>query len=275
MKVKYVLFALMVSLLFMSCKGKKKSANADNNAVNQEVTVKPFTVDESLLKISKEVYNYRDDYKTLEEQFQLKLQSPDLNHTLSGTMRIAPDSLIWMQVKAMGIEVARAKFTTDSVFIVVKLKNQYFKGDYKYVRNLIPIAVDFNSLQSIFMNRMFLFPENKIENLPLFSMSMLNSKTLELNSLPNADYVKNLRYDNVINIDTEIKRMIQSKLIFPVQGKTATVSYSDYQDFNGYLIPKEMEIVMDSYNLGFSINKVNINKSLTYPLSIPDSYKPF
>ena len=275
MKVKYALFALLVSVLMMSCKGRKNKQDSNNSPVNQEVTVKPFKVDETLLKQSKDFFAYRDDYNTIEEHFQLKLQSPDLNHTVSGTLRCKPDSLLWIQIKAMGIEIARAKFTTDSVFIVVKLKNQYFKGNYSSVRNMIPVAVDFNSVQSIFLNRMFIFPENNVENLPLFSMTMLDSKTLELNSLPNPDYNKKFSYDNVINIDTEIKRMVQSKLIFPVQGKEATVTYSDYQDFSGYLLPKEMKIVMDSYNLGFSINKVNIDKSLTYPLTIPDSYKPF
>ncbi len=266
----------MVSVLLMSCKGKKnRNADSSNVSVNQEVSVKPFQADEALLNKSKEVYAYRDDYNTLEEQFQLKIQSPDLNHTLSGTLRVKTDSIMWLQVKAMGIEVARAKFTTDSVFIVVKLKNQYFKGDYSKVRNMIPVAVDFNTLQDIFLNRMFLFPENKIENLPLFSMQMLDSKILELSSLPNADYNKKFRFDNVIKIDTDIKRLVQSRLIFPVQGKEAVVSYSDYQDFNGYIIPKEMEIVMDNNNLTFSVNKVNINKSLSYPLTIPDSYKPF
>lgn len=275
MRVKYFLFLTLASLMLFSCKGKKakQTANEGSNTDTQKTAT--TVIDEATLAKAKSVFDFKEDFKTYEAQFNLKFESPEKNLSASGTIRVAQDSLMWLYVKAFGFEVARAKFTQDSVTAVVKLKSQYFKGDYSLVKNYIPVAANYEILQSLFINRMFIFPDNKADNLSYFSMSMDNDKILNLSTLSNADFLRNYHFHNSLTVDTDIRKMTSTKVLYPQQNKEVTIKYSEYQEFAGHLTPTVMEISMDSNVLTFTFNKIVFDKNLNFPLSIPDSYKPF
>ncbi|MEE3486334.1 MAG: DUF4292 domain-containing protein, partial [Bacteroidales bacterium] len=121
MKIKVLLGLLIAAFLFASCGNKKKRHNKNTDTPTVEVV--SGSSNPALLNAVKEYFAEKDTFSTVEIGFNLKLNSPERNLSASGQLRIANDSVIWLYVKALGLEVARAKFTKDSVAAVVKLKN--------------------------------------------------------------------------------------------------------------------------------------------------------
>ncbi|MCR5454796.1 MAG: DUF4292 domain-containing protein [Bacteroidales bacterium] len=274
MKTKF-LFGLMALLLLMgSCKGKKKKQ--DNNGTDKPTVeiVNNGSADPKLLNNVKNLFAEKDTFSTVEIGFNLKLESPERNLSASGQLRIANDSVIWLYVKALGFEVARAKFTKDSVAAVVKLKNSYFKGDYSAMKRYIPVAVDFSVLQSIFMNEIFLFPENDVKNLSYFSF-FDDDNSLRVTSFDNANYAKKFGFNYLFNVAKSNSRINTAVVEMPQNHKQVKIEYSDYNNVVGHLMPYELKISMDESVVTFTTNKITFGKNLKYPLTIPSNYKPF
>lgn len=275
MKVKYLIALVLVSFALSACKNKKpKNPDQKVSDTKENVSVSK-KVDAELLNKANNIYDWADNYQSVELQYSLKLQSPERNLSASATLRVNPGEVMWLHIKALGFEAARAKFTNDSVMAVVKLKNQYFKGDYSSIQKLIPVAADYKTLESVFLNRMFVFPENKKENLSYFAMEMTDNKTMHLSPFSMAEYVQKFGFSNNITVDTDIQRLVKSSVNIPQQNKDVTITYSDYADFSGHLMPKVIEIAMGETSVTFVVSKVTFDKTLQFPLSIPDSYKPF
>ncbi len=271
-----IVFFVVIPLLFLSsCKGKKK---ADNNHDNkQNVTVSSDTgVDLSspLYLKARDMYLNQDTFSTVEIKFDLKLQLPDKNVSGSGTLRMANDSLMWLYIKAFGLEIARAKFTKDSVFAVVKLKNQYFKGDYSVLKKFFPVDFDFDILQSVFLNKFFLFPKNSVENLSYFTPEEQNGKLI-LSS--GEKFAQNYSMINKITLSTQKNRVEENVAVTVQSQKGIKIRYADLKDFGGHLLP--LQVVFEGQGTDFSVEfdyqKAVFGKALQYPLTIPATYKPF
>lgn len=271
-----IVFFVVIPLLFLSsCKGKKKpNHNHDNK---QNVTVSSDTgVDLSspLYLKAKDMYLNQDTFSTVEIKFDLKLQLPDKSVSGSGTLRMANDSLMWLYVKAFGLEIARAKFTKDSVFAVVKLKNQYFKGDYSVLKKFFPVDFDFDILQSIFLNKFFLFPKNSVENLSYFTPEEQNGKLI-LSS--GKKFSENYSMINKITLSPEKNRVEENMAVTVQSQKGIKIRYADLKDFGGHLLP--LQVVFEGqaadFSVAFDYQKAVFGKALQYPLTIPATYKPF
>ena len=271
MKTKLLFGLLALVVLLGACGNKKKHKNDVDDKQKVEVIANS---NPALLNDAKKLFEENDKFSTVEIAFNLKLESPERNLSASGQLRIANDSVIWLYVKALGFEVARAKFTQDSVAAVVKLKNSYYKGTYDAMKSYIPVAVDYSVLQSIFLNEFFIFPENKVENLAYFSFSD-DDASLRLSSENHPDYAKIFGFNYLCNVDKSNRRINLATVEMPQTQKKVDISYSDYETFSEHLLPKVLKIKMDESTVTFTTTKVTFNKNLNYPLTIPSSYKPF
>ncbi len=273
MKIKFIFGLLALMVLIASCGHKKKrhGSNTDNPTVE---IVNKGKSDPALVSDAKKLFAEKDTFSTVEIAFNLKLESPERNLSASGQLRIANDSVIWLYVKALGFEVARAKFTKDSVLCVVKLKNSYFKGDYSLMKRYIPVAVDFSVLQSIFLNQVFLFPENDVKNLSYFDFYDAES-SINVTSFGNPDYVKKFGFNYLFNVDKNNRHLSNATVEIPQSRKNVKIEYSDYNTVGGHLLPKVLEINMDESVVTFTTTKITFGKKLNFPLTIPSSYKPF
>lgn len=60
------------------------------------------------------------------------------------------DSIIYLNIHIVGIELIRIVATPDSVIYVNKLNYEYYKGDYLFFSYFTGIGITFNMLQSLF-----------------------------------------------------------------------------------------------------------------------------
>lgn len=277
MKIKNLLFILTISLLIFSCKGKdknkKESENNFNTQKTETVDVKKTNSNNPLILKAKEIFNNQDTFSTVEIKFNLELKTAERNVSGSGTLRMANDSIIWLYVKALGFEVARATMTKDSVMAVVKLKNQYFKGDYSCLKQIFPVDFDFEILQSIFLNKFFLFPTNKIENLNYFDPEE-ESGILKLTS--NDFYKSSYQLSDEIIINTSTNRVETNSAMLTAQNKGLKIKYSNIKQFGPHKLPENVvfEGIGTDFSVSFEYKKIDFGKKLSYPLTIPASYTP-
>lgn len=66
----------------------------------------------------------------------------------NGLLRMAADSIIWVSVSKV-VDLGRAKFTPDSVWVYVPLRNMYYSCPYSYIKERFDVTVDFQMLQSM------------------------------------------------------------------------------------------------------------------------------
>ena len=69
---------------------------------------------------------------------------------ISGQVRLRRDSVLWLSANKF-IELGRAKFTPDSVFVYAKVMNRYFAGTYAEMEKELGFTTDFATLQALFL----------------------------------------------------------------------------------------------------------------------------
>ena len=70
--------------------------------------------------------------------------------SVNGQLRLRRDSVIWLSANKF-VELGRALFTHDSVFVYAKVMNRYFKGTYADFQKKTGISTDFATLQALFI----------------------------------------------------------------------------------------------------------------------------
>lgn len=89
---------------------------------------------------------------------------------ITSNIRIRKDSVIWLNVKKLGIEAARIQITPDSIIILDRLNKTYLAKDFDYVGQqfsfpqAIADKLDFRALQDLFLGNPILIPVQKFES---------------------------------------------------------------------------------------------------------------
>ena len=89
-------------------------------------------------------------------QISYGLDVPKEGLNVDGKVRIVRDSIIWMNVKKLGVEAMRIKLTKDSAWILDRLKKKYFAGSYADFEKFAKIPFDFALCQAVFLNEPYL-----------------------------------------------------------------------------------------------------------------------
>lgn len=69
--------------------------------------------------------------------------------SFSGTIHAKKDSLIWMNVRKIGFEVARVLITRDSVYVIDRFNNQYTVEPLDYITRTLQLPADLSMIQDI------------------------------------------------------------------------------------------------------------------------------
>ena len=98
---------------------------------------------------------------------------------LAGQLRMRKDSLVWLSVTAtMGVEVLRAKFSNDSVWIVNRLEKTYLAEPLDTVSAQLGMSLSLPLIQTLLLDNNEGLPpvENQTVQLKTFVMGNLAAK---------------------------------------------------------------------------------------------------
>jgi len=154
--------AVAITLMLSSCATSKKT-----DGRNTAVTVQKTTDDNSetikmnfLRKVSdNEVYS-----SCITSKIKFTLDTGSKNISVSGSLKMKRDDVIRIQLTPFGLmEAGRLEFTKDYVLIIDRINKRYYvKENYTKVDFLNRNGLDFNALQAIFWNQLYMPGTQKV-----------------------------------------------------------------------------------------------------------------
>jgi hypothetical protein len=207
-------------------------------------------------------------YLTAKSKFSFKSAKQDFDNT-NVNIRMKKDSIIWLSVTSVGLEVARGLITRDSIVFMDKIHRDYFVFNYEQLSKQYNFDLNFDLLQSVI-----------IGNMP-FEMQEDGRFIRENDFYILKQLVDKLEVDNYIaEKNQKLSRLKATEV--PTQN-TFTLDYEDFREIDSFLFPftshislnvlsKEQQKLETTMRLKHS--KVELVKqSPGFPFNVPSSYK--
>ena len=129
---------------------------------------------------------------------------------LSGQMRMRKDSLVWLSVTAsMGIEVARAKVSTDSVWIVNRLEKTYLAEPLDSLATQLGMPLSLSLIQTLLLDNN--------EGIPPVENQTVLLKTFVIGNLSAKMRYKNIKLNEKTSFPLKISDKMERFRIKPIQ----------------------------------------------------------
>ena len=251
---------LIISVLFFSCKTiktiKRKQAS-QLSSVFDSITA-----------------NYLD-YHTLYIKSAVKYKNEKKSLKLKTSVKILKDSMIIASLSpGLGIEAARIKFTKDSIFIMDRLSSHLTKASYKYLIDSLNISFDYQDIQNILTNELFIYPKDKTADL---KSQFIDNYSLKKQTSHIELYRKTLsNIEQLIVLDEGDYHIRESKVNEIENQRFITIKFNDLFSEDFKTIPKSVSIVSFSNNKYLTINinylKVQKDKALSFSFRVPAKY---
>ena len=254
------LLVILGIVAIVGCKAKKLvSVQKQSDSV---APVKPLTISKDKLDA---IRAQQLNFTTFSGKAKAQLTINNSSNNVSLNIRIGKGQKIWVSVTAIaGIEVARALITPDSILAVNKLQGLYVRKPFSYIYRYASDKLDYSSVEALLVGNAI--PQLLNENLQMKT----DTANINLNGA-----LDELVYNMVLGTDMKVKEtdlsnqsLVQSMQVnnaqpMPVLDKTIP-SQIDINSVEG----------VKKIKISLRYNKVDLDKSLEYPFSIPDGYEP-
>lgn len=146
-KTFFIALALLVMLSFVGCKtAKKLPKSTPKSKIEQfQATSKPNKTTKK--PVAKNPYSA---YRWVSYRGAANIQFDGKKYQCNYVFVNRIDSIIYLNINLMGIELARLVATPQKVTFVNKMSNEYYDGDYAFVEKYLKAKADFYTLQALF-----------------------------------------------------------------------------------------------------------------------------
>ncbi|MEY8849415.1 DUF4292 domain-containing protein [Psychroserpens sp. XS_ASV72] len=245
-----VYFVFIVFLV--SCKSGKAVLNSGE--INKDISAKQL-IRENSKKQAK--------FKTLQARVKIDYTQDLEEQGYTVNLRMEKDKTIWISAT---LGLARAMITPKEVSFYDKINNQFFKGDYKLLSNLLGVELNYEKVQSLLLGEaMFDLKDGKYVASTSENSYVLQpeeqSALLELFLLMNPSHFK----------------MDSQQLMQPLKKRFLQVDYLAYQDVEKQILPKDIKIIAVENNeeviIAMEYKSVSLNQDVRFPFKIPSGFK--
>lgn len=248
--MKSILSAFLVFFL-IGCKSKQAVATA---AASENTEV---------FKVIKGHYNNQQDFKTLSIRANAKYEDAKQSHSMNADIRIKKDEIIWINIKFLGIPMAKAMITPTKVSYYEKINNSYFDGDFSVLSNWLGTDLDFNKVQNLFLGK-------AIDDLTKERwVSEVVEKMFKLSLPNNADITKEFYFEGA-NYLLKKETIVQAS-----KNRNLEIHYPSFKEDKGMFLPNEINIKAeqkDQVSIDIVFKHTTFDENLSYPYSIPNGY---
>ncbi len=251
----------MLSMISIAMACKSKKAVVATTAPVKEVPVAANKKEENIKLLRSKNINFN----TLSLKGKANLRLPGNENTVTVNVRIQRDQKIWMSISALlGIEVARAVITPDSIMVLNKLQNTYVRQPFSYIYRYTNKQVTFKMLQDVLtgntINTLFTPAATLEQDARGLWILKGNAGTLGFNLNFNS-----LQKPGLLNLnDAKAAQALK-------------VEYGNYQKVNEFMMPAQIAINSLSANkrvdIDFDFSKIESNVQLDFPFTVPKRYE--
>ena len=269
--LRFVCLLLCTSLLFSSCKTRKKIILNNGKCLLDFKNARTLS---SNLKAKE----FKFDRLNAKLNADAEIDSTSASFTV--TMRMKKDSVIWMSISKLGIEGARVLITKDSVKLLNRIKNTYFIGDFAYISKMLSTDLDFEMLQSLLVGNSVEFYDEDEKLKPGIDSCQYTLGT-----------IRKKRLHRVIKGEKELKEPAQSIYMVPETFKIARILFYEFGPDRSFdarftefeakdstqLFPMKMNYTIKAQKtvkIDLAYSKIVLNEEQTFPFKIPENYEP-
>jgi Domain of unknown function (DUF4292) len=216
--VKYFNLFILTIFTFSACNTAKKATTTTTTEKPAPAPTRALTVNDCLTRLGEN--EIKADW--LSGDGNVDYAGKPMNVSASMNIRFKRDSIIWINVKKLGFNVARAKITPDSVFVVNYIQNSYVAKDLKYIETKFNIPADFKVIQNLLLGN------------PVY---LTDSKKLILDRDPVGDILlrgKDERWTALYRIDEKTNELKEMLFEQPSASRKMKISYEKYDILRGY-----------------------------------------
>ncbi len=214
-------------------------------------------------KVIKGHYKNQHDFKTLSIRANAKYEDEKQSHSLNADIRIKKDEIIWINIKFLGIPMAKAMITPTKVSYYEKINNTYFDGDFSMLSNWLGTDLDFSKVQNLFLGK-------AIDDLTKDKwISEVVDKMFKLSLPKDSDITKEFYFEGG-NYLLEKETIAQAS-----QNRNLEIRYPSYKEEKGMFLPNEINIKAeqkDKVTINIEYKNTTFNENLSYPYSVPSGY---
>lgn len=263
-------------LVMVSCKARKKvitngattTTNATISSPQVANTVKIATTPPDLTLIKNQlavIKSHQVNFNTFAGRAATKLDIDGNSNDVTLNIRISRDKKIWVSITALlGIEVARALITPDSIIVINKLQGLYFKKPFSFIYQYASRQVNYKTIESLLVGNAM--PELLTENSTI--KSDMGNVTLSGN-------LQELMYSLMLGTNM---RVTQFNLSNTGEGQALLVNNSNFIQATNRLLPSQIDILSTIKDKKIQANlrytKADFDQQLDFPFNIPERYTP-
>ena len=250
-------------LAMFSCKTRKHLvANPNTTAVNTVQAVKP--VNDINLKLDP-IRAQQINFNTFAGKARTTLNLNGNSNDVTLNIRISKDKKIWVSITALlGIEVARALITPDSIQVLNRLQGLYIDKPFSYVHTFTNPQVDFTMLQALLVGNAVPSLMNDSTNYQAAGSGIMLSGNLQ-----------DIIYKMVLGTDM---RVTQTNLSNQDAGQSLQVNDNTFVLTGNQKVPSQIDIASVAKDKKVQVNlhyvKIDLNQPQDYPFNIPADYSP-
>ncbi len=261
------LFCLLLLLIFIeACKTKQKAV------------IKPVVDNRPAQQLYRKQQANELNFTTLSLKADISTDIEGNNQSFDAHIRVKKDSIIWINISALAIDVARVIITPDSVKVMNRIKSNYFADDICKINDLINADFDFEMLQSILVGNSFdFYNDDRLKTSIDGNRYLLSSyKKYKLKKIINNPTVSPDRDPlQSIWLDPTSFKIVKLLLNDFATNRQMQADYSKFEVVDSVLFPRHIDINISAQkNIKATINysKVKLNEPQTFPFKVPEKY---
>jgi len=205
------------------------------------------------------------NFNTLAARVQVEYEDKNTSQSITTSLRIDKDKIIWIKASILGITLAKVLITPDRVAFYETINNQYFDGDFALLSNMLGTEIDYQKAQDILLGQ---------------SIFELNGKSYTSEVKNNLYHLKPKKeFSNFIHMLTLYPKSfkVASEVISqPNEKRKLTVLYGPHEKTEGQYFPSKVNIDaterMDKTKIELTYKKIDLNVSVSFPFKIPKGY---
>jgi len=254
--MKRILFAglSLFFLTFISCKGTKSVVGG--------------TVDTSLSmkQIVKSHEAAVPNFKTLASRVQLEYDDGEKSQSITVSLRMEKDKVIWIKASILGITLAKAMITPEKVQYYETISNTYFDGDFSLISGWLGTDLDFQKTQALLLGQSIFSLDDKN-----YKLSVIDNKyRLQPISQPQ-------NFIHFIFLDPANYKVEAGSVSQPDDQRLLSMRYGPYQQVEGSFYPSEIWIDATEGNektkISVSYKNIDVNAKVSFPFDIPSGFE--
>lgn len=247
------LLSLVVIIVMVSCKSKAVLAESvATNVIESD-------------KIIKSHYNNKFDFSTLYIRASARYEDEKNTQNVSADIRIKKDEKILVNIRFLGITMAKALITPTSVKYYEILGKKYFEGDYATLSQWLGTDLDFNKVQNLLIGQ------------ALDNLNESKFKTTIVDKLYRLDDLKDASTKKTYFFEAENSLLKKQEITQPSQERMLQINYPEYQKLGEKIVPLNFSIEAEQKkgktNINIDYKNITFNEEFSFPYSVPDGYE--